>query len=215
MLPSVIKKMTKEGVTRITGSTQILQEIDYELTRTMLSNLLADGTDSEIQKEFKQKFGRFIYSNDIEQIVQAKVDEMRRSGKHRFAEIRKELVDMIPFVVDIDITGEANEIQAQVQNLKELLALPVLSEVGKVENILQALLTRMNLPEEDLIKSSMEIAKDKADKRQEAIQNMQAQAQAQQASKVVPGIPSAQGEQGFNNQPGSDIPNVQGFTPIQ
>jgi hypothetical protein len=215
MLPSILKKMSREDVTRITGSTQILQEIDYELTRTMLANMLADGTDSAIQREFHQKFGRFIYTNDIEQLVQAKVDEMRRSGKHRYAEIREELIDNIPFIVDIDITGEANETQAQVQNLKELLALPILSEVGKVENILQALLTRMNLPEEDLIKSSMEIAKDKADKRQEAIQNMQAQAQAQQQSKAAPGIPSAQGDQGFNNQPGGDIPNVQGFTPLQ
>jgi hypothetical protein len=63
----------------------------------------------------------------------------------------------------------------------------------------------MNLPAEDIVKSSLEIARDKAEKRNEAIQNIQAQADAQsqragrpQGEKVIGGLPSGQGAAGTN-----------------
>ena len=128
MLPAIFKRFTSRKIVEIEADPTELEELDEILVTNELNREIADfkdkwgyyGVEMNGQHFF---FDRAQYQSQYDQIKQERLAELRKD-KTRFADLPKELTNILEFGIEFYVNAESFDANKQNQELLQVMQIP-------------------------------------------------------------------------------------------
>lgn len=111
-MEQIIEELTEEEVVAITGSTRELIEMDKWLIENIVNQAVID---------FRNQTGLTPTREEVDTIRMNVAESLKASGKDRFPEVKKELLNDIDYFVEFYVNNEGFDKAVKIQNMMQML----------------------------------------------------------------------------------------------
>lgn len=162
----IVEQLDQEQVVAITGDNSQLEQLDMILIDNAVNNWLA---------EIKKTGGRYPTPEEVQEEKERLKQDMKELGDSRFPEIKKQLLDDLPYLVEFGTQQEAYDTKFRSDALLAMLADP--NFTGSRKKVYDELFVSQGLNPREYDKTPVEIE-------EEQRSQQQAMQQAQQGVQV-------------------------------